>query len=105
MPTAITNHNLPKVNPSLKINHSQVADLKAKSLRQTNQVLTKLAKESKKKLLVFSPAFVADCLETLYEIRTEYLELFEQFGGESITLVESLNAEDKWVDAVCELVS
>ena len=54
--------------------------------------------------MVFSPAFVADCLETLYEIRTEYLELFEEHGGESITLVESLNSEDKWVDAVIDIV-
>ena len=70
----------------------------------TVDVIPALAKAGKKKLLVFSPAFVADCLETLYEIRVEYLELFQQFGGESITLVESLNSEDKWVDAVCALV-
>ncbi|MFN8283746.1 MAG: ferrochelatase [Chitinophagales bacterium] len=71
----------------------------------TVDVIPQLAKAGKKKLLVFSPAFVADCLETLYEIRTEYLELFEEHGGESITLVESLNSTDKWTEAVCELVS
>jgi len=71
----------------------------------TVEVIPQLAKAGKKKLLVFSPAFVADCLETLYEIREEYLELFEEYGGESITLVESLNSEDKWVEAVCELVT
>ena len=71
----------------------------------TVAVIPELAKQGKKKLLVFSPAFVADCLETLYEIRTEYLELYEEHGGESITLVESLNSEDKWVDAVVELVT
>lgn len=71
----------------------------------TVEVIPQLAKAGKKKLLVFSPAFVADCLETLYEIREEYLELFEEHGGESITLVESLNSEDKWVEAVCELVT
>lgn len=71
----------------------------------TVAVIPALAKQGKKKLLIFSPAFVADCLETLYEIRTEYLELFEEHGGESITLVESLNSEDKWVEAVCEIVT
>lgn len=71
----------------------------------TVDVIPQLAKEGKKKLLIFSPAFVADCLETLYEIRTEYLELFEQYGGESITLVESLNSEDKWVDAIVDIVT
>jgi ferrochelatase len=71
----------------------------------TVAVIPALAKQGNKKLLIFSPAFVADCLETLYEIRTEYLELFEEHGGESITLVESLNSEDKWVEAVCEIVT
>lgn len=70
----------------------------------TVEVLPQLAKTGKKKLLIFSPAFVADCLETLYEIRTEYLELFRHHGGESIQLVESLNSSDEWVDAVCSLV-
>ncbi len=70
----------------------------------TVNVIPDLAKQGKKKLLVFSPAFVADCLETLFEIQTEYLELFEEHGGESIQLVESLNSSDLWVDAVCDLV-
>lgn len=71
----------------------------------TSDVLTRLAKEGKKKLLVFSPAFVADCLETLYEIQVEYLELFQEHGGETVTLVESLNSEDKWADAVVDIVT
>ena len=71
----------------------------------TVAVIPELAKAGKKKLLIFSPAFVADCLETLYEIRTEYLELFKEHGGESITLVESLNSEDRWVEAVVDLVT
>ena len=58
----------------------------------TDEVITDLAKKGKKKLLVFSPAFVADCLETIVEIGIEYQELFEKFGGEKIQLVESLNA-------------
>lgn len=66
-------------------------------------VLEELAKEGKKKILVFSPAFVADCLETTHEIGTEYKELFRHHGGEDLTLVTSLNSEDHWVDAVCEI--
>ncbi len=71
----------------------------------TVDVLPELAKQGKKKILVFSPAFVADCLETLYEIQVEYLELFQEHGGETITLVESLNSENKWVEAVCAMVT
>lgn len=70
----------------------------------TVDVIPQLAKEGKKKLLIFSPAFVADCLETLYEIQVEYLELFKKYGGEHITLVKSLNAEDDWANAVSNLV-
>jgi ferrochelatase len=53
---------------------------------------------------VLSPAFVADCLETLYEITEEYLELFQEHGGEVLQLVPSLNSNDTWVDAVSEIV-
>ena len=48
-------------------------------------------KKGNKKLLVFSPAFVADCLETIEEIGGEYNELFQEHGGEKLQLVESLN--------------
>lgn len=70
----------------------------------TVERLPQLAREGKKKILILSPAFVADCLETLFEIKVEYQELFQEHGGEQITLVESLNAEPKWVYAVCKIV-
>ena len=62
------------------------------------------AKKGAKKLLVFSPAFVADCLETTVEIGMEYQKLFEQYGGEKIQLVESLNDHPMWVEALKEMV-
>jgi ferrochelatase len=58
-----------------------------------------------KKLLVFSPAFTADCLETIYEIGTEYQELFQKHGGEKIQLVDSLNSGDDWVEAIKAIIS
>ncbi len=57
-----------------------------------------------KKVLVFSPAFVSDCLETTIEIDFEYKELFLEKGGEKLTLVPSLNDSDKWVQAVVALI-
>lgn len=63
-----------------------------------------LAREGHKKLLVVSPAFVADCLETLIEIGEEYAELFQHHGGEELRLVPSLNASPVWVDALAALV-
>jgi ferrochelatase len=62
------------------------------------------AKKGTKKLLVFSPAFVADCLETTIEIGHEYQQLFVQNGGEKVQLVESLNDSDMWVETVKNLI-
>ena len=69
----------------------------------TTQLLEEMPAKGIKKLLVFSPAFVADCLETIYEIATEYLELFQHHGGEVLTLVPSLNTEAKWIQALASL--
>jgi ferrochelatase len=71
----------------------------------SDKVVEELARKGAKKLLVFSAAFVADCLETTYEIGTEYQEIFHKHGGEKITLVESLNAEPVWVEALGKMVS
>jgi ferrochelatase len=57
-----------------------------------------------KKLLVFCPAFIADCLETTVEISDEYAEEFEHLGGEKLQLVEGLNDHPIWIDAVCDIV-
>jgi ferrochelatase len=70
----------------------------------SDKVVEEKAKEGKKKILVFSPAFVADCLETIYEIGIEYQELFEEHGGEKIQLVESLNDSPMWVEALKNMV-
>lgn len=66
----------------------------------TDKEIEKLAKNGAKKILVFSPAFVADCLETLVEIGIEYQELFEKHGGEKIQLVESNNTDPIFVEAI-----
>ena len=66
----------------------------------SDKVVEGLGKSGAKKVLVFSPAFVADCLETIYEIGTEYEEIFKHNGGHEIKLVESLNANDEWVEAL-----
>ncbi|MCC6371753.1 MAG: ferrochelatase [Bacteroidia bacterium] len=71
----------------------------------SDKVITELGKKGAKKLLVFSPAFVADCLETLHEIGSEYEVLFKEHGGEKITLVNSLNSNQKWVEAVKAIVA
>lgn len=71
----------------------------------TSDAIEELAKAGKKKVLVISPAFTADCLETIFEVSVEYQEEFEHHGGEKLQLVESLNDSDLWADAVVELVA
>lgn len=70
----------------------------------SDKVIKQKAIEGKKNMLVFSPAFTADCLETIYEIGTEYNEIFKEHGGEKITLVESLNDHPKWIEALKKMV-
>ncbi len=69
----------------------------------TDAVLPELAARGVKRLAVFCPAFVADCLETLEEIGIRGREQFLAAGGESLTLVPSLNATPKWCDAVAAM--
>jgi len=70
----------------------------------TDQTIEKLVKENKKRILVFSPSFVADCLETTIEIGVEYKHLFESLGGERWQLVDSLNDSPIWIDALHALI-
>jgi ferrochelatase len=70
----------------------------------TEDTIKELAKEGVKKVLVFSPAFVADCLETTVEVGEEYKEQFEELGGEHWDLVPSLNSSDTWVRCVEDLI-
>jgi ferrochelatase len=69
----------------------------------TDVVLPELAAHGKKRVVVFCPAFVADCLETLEEIGIRAKHDFNAAGGERLTLVPSLNASPRWVDAVVAL--
>jgi len=69
----------------------------------TSEVVAKLAKEGKKRLLVFCPAFVADCLETVYEVPVEYGDEFKALGGETVQLVESLNDSPKFIEALAKM--
>ena len=63
-----------------------------------------LAKAGKKNIAVISPAFSADCIETLEEINGEIAEAFEEAGGESFTYIPSLNDDDAHVAALMAII-
>jgi ferrochelatase len=71
----------------------------------TDVVLPELVAQGKRRLAVFCPAFVADCLETLEEIGIRAREQWQGLGGEHLALVPSLNATPAWVDAVASLAT
>jgi ferrochelatase len=70
----------------------------------SDKVVAEWGKKGAKKLLVFSPAFVADCLETIVEIGTEYQEIFEENGGDKVQLVPSSNDHSRFIDCLVSLV-
>ena len=70
----------------------------------TDNEIERLAKSGVKHLAVCCPAFVSDCLETLEEIGEEGKEIFLENGGESFTLIPCLNDDDRWVNALTDIV-
>lgn len=70
----------------------------------TDELIIQKAKKGDKKILVISPSFTADCLETVVEIGIDYQKLFVAHGGEKIQLVKSLNDNDLWVGTIKQLL-
>ena len=70
----------------------------------TDLVIDELGRSGVKKVAVFCPAFVADCLETVEEVGIRTRDAFRAAGGEELELVPSLNAHPSWADAVVAMV-
>jgi protoporphyrin/coproporphyrin ferrochelatase len=66
----------------------------------TVEEVARLAQSGQKRIAVMAPAFSADCIETLEEIRGEIREAFEHAGGESFTYIPCLNDDDAHIDAL-----
>ncbi len=66
----------------------------------TDDELVRLAKEGKKRMVIVTPAFVTDCLETLEEIEMEGKEEFLEAGGESYHYVSCLNDDNDWAELI-----
>lgn len=58
----------------------------------TEATVQRLAAEGIKNLLVITPGFVSDCVETLEEIALQAKAVFQQAGGEQFSVVPCLNA-------------
>ncbi len=69
----------------------------------TPDVLKALAGKGMKRVLVFCPSFVCDCLETTYEIGIEAQHDFAKWGGEKVQLVAGLGDHPLWIEALATL--
>jgi ferrochelatase len=57
----------------------------------TIKTVKALAKKGVKNLVVLTPGFSADCLETLEEIAVENAHVFKRYGGENFVAIPCLN--------------
>jgi ferrochelatase len=70
----------------------------------TDKELERLPAAGIKRLLVICPAFVADCLETLEEIRVRGRATFLAAGGESFEQIPCLNDQPPFIDFLAKRV-
>ena len=71
----------------------------------TSELMEKLPTEGVKKILILSPGFSMDCLETIEEIDEENKEIFLDSGGEAFHYIACLNDNDEHVEAINNLIA
>lgn len=71
----------------------------------TDVLLKQWAEQGVKSVQIMSPAFSADCLETLEELAIQNAELFKQAGGQEYTYIPALNTEPKHLQLFQHLLS
>lgn len=70
----------------------------------TAQVIEALPGEGVEDVMVVTPSFIADCLETIYEIDQENRALFFKNGGTNFTFIPPLNDRDAFIQFLATLV-
>jgi ferrochelatase len=71
----------------------------------TDQTLKEMAANGIKNVMVISPGFAADCLETIEEMGIENRDVFLQAGGEKYTMIPCLNDSATGITMLNELVA
>ena len=66
----------------------------------TDETLRDLARSGVKKVMVLTPGFTADCLETIEEIGMENRDIFLETGGENFARVDCLNDSHAGMDVI-----
>jgi protoporphyrin/coproporphyrin ferrochelatase len=71
----------------------------------TDIEINKMPEKGIKNLAVVTPAFVADCLETLEEIAMEANHQFKEHGGENFLAIPCLNDSDEWCQTLSNWIN
>jgi len=70
----------------------------------TDETLKNLPEEGVKNVMILSPAFSADCLETLEELAVENRHVFLSAGGEKYEYIPASNARADHIFALAKLI-
>jgi ferrochelatase len=70
----------------------------------TEETLASLGRDKTARVDVVCPGFAVDCLETLEEIAIRYAELYQEAGGGMLSYIPALNAHDRHVNMLADLV-
>ena len=70
----------------------------------TSVTLAKLGAKHPRRVDVFAPGFVADCLETLEELAIEGKRIFQAAGGQDYHVIPCLNEHARWIAALADIV-
>ncbi|MDQ2076004.1 ferrochelatase [Marinimicrobium sp. ABcell2] len=70
----------------------------------TDHTLESLPKEGVKNVAILSPAFSADCLETLEELEVENRACFMEAGGEAYHYILALNDRPDHIEAIADIL-
>lgn len=70
-----------------------------------NETMKQLPIDGAKKVIIITPGFPADNLETLYDIGIVAKENFLKAGGQEFTFIPCLNFEQYWVEALIKIIT
>jgi len=69
----------------------------------TEPTLREWGRQGVQRVDVMCPGFLADCLETLEEIKIECRDAFLAEGGKTLNYIPCLNDDAQWIDALTQL--
>ena len=68
-----------------------------------SSLLSSLAKDGTKTVLIVPVSFPVDCIETIHELNETATNHFVEKGGTSFEISPALNNSEKWIDMIIDL--